>query len=463
MDFYNINWRFFYEEKEELMLERGYKKVSPKDFYRDLFPEGSLQSEIGDGKGNIIATQVRPAGDERTKQWIINDSLNLLNKVIGDKFGLIPPIAFFGKSHSKVNAHELYAVAIDIDYVDTQRLKNLLKQFGNGIQLKPTYLVSSGRGVHVYYFLKEPIQLYHNRAETLNKLKEALIKRLWNDTSSLKPYEPDITGIYQGFRCVGSQSKLGAEYPVIAFKMSDNRYSLEDIKASIPDCKIDLSYIYKKPDKKKSKITLSEAKKKYPKWYQERIIEKKPNKKGLWINKEALYLWWKRKLISDVKVGGRYFSIIALCAYGLKCNIPDKQIKRDAYGFLEHLESLTDDKDNHFTKQDIADALKTLKSDNRLLATLTTREWLEKQTKVSIPPNKRNYRKQEQHLKLARGIRHLKAEMGENVSGGGRPKGSGTAEDIVKQWRTNNPEGRKVDCLRDTGLSKPTVYKWWNS
>lgn len=154
MDFYNINWRFFYKEKEELMLERGYKKVSPKDFYRDLFPEGSLQSEIGDGKGNIIATQVRPTGDERTKQWIVDDSLNLLSKVIGDKFGLIPPIAFFGKSHSKLNAHKLYAIAIDIDYVDTQRLKNLLKQFGNGVQLRPTYLVSSGRGVHVYYFLK---------------------------------------------------------------------------------------------------------------------------------------------------------------------------------------------------------------------------------------------------------------------------------------------------------------------
>ena len=341
-------------------------------------------------------------------------------------------------------------------------LKNLLKQFGNGIQLKPTYLVSSGRGVHVYYFLKEPIQLYHNRAEILNKLKEALIKRLWNDTSSLKPYEPDITGIYQGFRCVGSQSKLGAEYPVIAFKMSDNRYSLEDIKASIPDCKIDLSYIYKKSDKKKSKITLSEAKEKYPKWYQERIIEKKPNKKGLWINKEALYLWWKRRMVNDVKVGGRYFSIIALCAYGLKCNIPDKQIKRDAYGFLEHLESLTDDKDNHFTKQDIADALKTLKSDNRLLTTLTTREWLEKQTKVSIPPNKRNYRKQAIHIKYMNMQRAFKVELGE-CTNGGRPKGSGTAEDIVKQWRTNNPEGRKVDCLRDTGLSKPTVYKWWNS
>ena len=36
-------------------------------------------------------------------------------------------------------------------------------------------------------------------------------------------------------------------------------------------------------------------------------------------------------------------------------------------------------------------------------------------------------------------------------------------DDAIDEWRTNNPEGRKVDCLRDTGLSKPTVYKWWNS
>ena len=53
------------------------------------------------------------------------------------------------------------------------------------------------------------------------------------------PICPDITGIYQGFRCVGSQSKLGADFPVKAYKLSENRYTLEDIKASIPSCKSD--------------------------------------------------------------------------------------------------------------------------------------------------------------------------------------------------------------------------------
>lgn len=90
-------WRKAYRDKEELMLERGFPEVSPHEFYRDLFPEGSLQSAEHDGKGNVIATQIRPSGKGRTKQWVIDDSLNMLDKVIGGEFGLIPPITFYGK------------------------------------------------------------------------------------------------------------------------------------------------------------------------------------------------------------------------------------------------------------------------------------------------------------------------------------------------------------------------------
>jgi len=90
-------WKFAYWEKEALMLERGYPEVSPYDFYRELFPAGSLQQEPEDGKGNIIATQIRPSGKGRTRQWVIGDSLDLLDKVIGDTYGMIPPISFTEK------------------------------------------------------------------------------------------------------------------------------------------------------------------------------------------------------------------------------------------------------------------------------------------------------------------------------------------------------------------------------
>ena len=46
-------WKSAYREKEALMLERGYLEVSPHDFYRELFPAGSLQQEPEDGKGIV--------------------------------------------------------------------------------------------------------------------------------------------------------------------------------------------------------------------------------------------------------------------------------------------------------------------------------------------------------------------------------------------------------------------------
>ena len=33
---------------------------------------------------------------------------------------------------------------------------------------------------------------------------------------------------------------------------------------------------------------------------------------------------------------------------------------------------------------------------------------------------------------------------------------------IVEEWRKSHPDGKKADCIRDTGLDKKTVYKWWS-
>ena len=46
-------------------------------------------------------------------------------------------------------------------------------------------------------------------------------------------------------------------------------------------------------DEEKSKLSLDEAKKLYPEWYQERVVEGRPKKKGTWVCNEALYEWWK--------------------------------------------------------------------------------------------------------------------------------------------------------------------------
>ena len=42
------------------------------------------------------------------------------------------------------------------------------------------------------------------------------------------------------------------------------------------------------------------------------------------------------------------------------------------------------------------------------------------------------------------------------------PEGRPDKSKIVEEWRKAHPDGKKADCIRDTGLSKPTVYRWWN-
>ena len=121
---------------------------------------------------------------------------------------------------------------------------------------------------------------------------------------------------------------------------------------------------------------------KYPEWYEKRIVQGEPKQKskkqgGTWVCNEALYEWWKRKITEEVKAGGRYFSIMALCSYGLKCGISEQKIRRDAYAFLDHLESLTEDEDNHFSRADVKDALRALKGDRKRLSTIASREWIE--------------------------------------------------------------------------------------
>ena len=52
--------------------------------------------------------------------------------------------------------------------------------------------------------------------------------------------------------------------------------------------------------------------------------------------------------------------------------------------------------------------------------------------------------------------RSFKVEMGE-CTNGGRP----TAEQIVRKWQEQNPNGKKADCNRETGLDPKTIRKWW--
>ena len=197
-------------------------------------------------------------------------------------------------------------------------------------------------------------------------------------------------------------------------------------------------------------MTLAEAKRKYPEWYERRIVEGKP--RGTWTCKRDLYDWWKRRLASEIKTGHRYYGVMALAIYAKKCGIPYDELEDDAMGLVDVMERLTDDESNHFTEADVLCALEMYNDDYYTFSV----DAVEKFTDIRIERNKRNGRKQALHLKLARTTKQILKE--ESVM---KPEGRPSKQAAVEDWQRQNPDKRKCDCARELGISRPTIDKYW--
>lgn len=123
----------------------------------------------------------------------------------------------------------------------------------------------------------------------------------------------------------------------------------------------------------------------------------------------------------------------------------------DAFSLLQFLDDMSDDEHNRFTKRDIMDAMQFYQEN---YVTYSRRE-AERVSAIAMPASKRNGRKQKQHCEVMRAI--------ENITNPNWREGNGRPDKakIVEEWQESHPDGKKADCIRDTGLSKPTVYKWW--
>jgi len=430
-------------EKHEWLCDR-YTYVAPSAFYRAVFPEGEMERRScpDDAKANAIAIQIFDNG--RAHKSIVFDGLEELDGYMGADFAIISPITYCGRNRSSRNARWMYALAIDLDGVGMRQMNNVVHQMEHAVIPKATYVVNSGYGLHLYYLFDDPVPLYPKIQRQLKEMKYELARHIWNKyTSTIQDVQQQ--GIAQGFRMVGSWSKLGRGYPVTAYETGYGRVTIDYLNGFVDDGhKVDI-VIYK------SKMTLDEAMAKYPEWYNRRIINKEPKKR--WHIKRALYDWWLRRITYEIGVGHRYFGIMCLAIYAAKCDIDEDELYDDAFGLLERYDSLSVTPDNSFTKEDIVAALQAY-AENYVTF---PRNDIEKISGIPIPVNKRNGRKRSDHLKIMNFIRDMEHPNGEWRRGNGRK----SAQDIVFKWRDSCPDGRKCDCIRDTGLSKPTVYKYF--
>lgn len=460
------------KKKELYNLRNGYLKYNPYFQYTEInvykffeliysrndeMPleecEGASQ-EHQNHKYHGIATEILK---DRARHFMIFNDLNFLEEIKDREFVITSPISYIGRNRTAKNSRFLYAFAIDLDGVEKQHIENIFYQYKSGAMPKPNIIVSSGNGLHLYYILEKPIALFDNIKILLKRFKYGLIDLVWNSyTSSVKKRQ--YQGIFQGFRIPETKTKFGEV--VRAFYLENSElYTIEKLnhwvtgRRKLVDTEIDIInkalYIPKK-------LTLKEAKEKYPDWYERRIIKGDKSRKK-WHIKRDLYDWWKRTITDNEKVveGHRYFCIMSLAMYGLKCDIPYEEVKSDAYSFLEEMESKTGNQDNHFTEEDIEDALKAYKESYMTFP----RKDIEIVTGILIPPNKRNYQKQKDHLEEIRMIRDLRMKrQGKKWTDN---NGRKSKKDEVISYLLFNQNATKYKCIKETGLSKPTVYKYW--
>lgn len=455
----------------------------------------------------------RKTEKEIWKNYIVLDDLERINTAVS-QFGktnsefYIAPISYLGRRRTKITERWLYACIIEVDHPKTSIVNGHREQTGllqlihdwtssSMPYIMPSCCVSSGTGLHLIYLLDRPYQITEeHQKHQWDEFRVRFTQRIWNKyvTNSAIQYENHC----QSFRVVGTRTKKNQL--VEAFWLSKKRYTIDELFSQVkydeitwnsfdefiklrdklgdkinhllyePDDIMKIEKVYMPKGDKQISAKLQEAKEKWPEWYEERIIQKKPRKeKGEWTCHRGLYDWFLREAKESPFVGSRYNRIHALGEYAVKCDIDYDEYKKDAYELYMLFKDIDQKEPFHYME-----FVKARDEYFNKKSRKSTRKWIEEKTGVPMnPPAKRNNRKRHEHLQADK-VKNEKGRMVTNLCKlhredvledmrmNGEITGRPDKKSIVKKWREENPNGKKIDCERETGLSRHTVLKWWD-
>lgn len=481
----------------------GWSYCDPDTFYHAMFPDGTLQKKgnDSDGKPNVIVLEdtgkeidrgVDPKGNKLVKRimhrYTLHDGLEELEElrklsIEQNTFMFLAPVSYYGKSRSSRNARYLHAIMIDLDYVGERELDNLLHQMERGAIPYANYLVSSGTGLHVVYLLEHPVPLMTRYVTGLQVLKRELTDRVWNaNTSASDPDKKQTQGIFQGFRMVGSATKLNGDIgnpkikqPYVAECFSHDATppaTIPYLLSFVPNLRgkkdMDgLAALRELTQEARKKTPVAQAKELWPEWYERCVVNGEP--RGGWTYGRAGYDRVLSVIRDQASVDHRYWCIFYLAVMANKCGVSYDELEDDAYGLLDRFDALSVEPSNRFTANDVAAALEAFEGGSAAgRARRYTQGFCERKAAVSYgekmghgsnPPDKRLPK--DLSLEKARMTRDLNQKAhGTNWWDNGNRDGAPTK--AVQVWKTaaENPGLSMSALARVAGVSRPTVYKW---
>ena len=434
---------------EQIVLDYDGKKSSPDELYTALFHlgehyiqrTGEYRAEGSkDFKGNPM---IYVNDDEKykgsMKRYILLEDtlLQQLEEARKQPSNLINAISYYGRKKDKEHADRCFGLIFDIDKINEKTLNTFLYGCFNSVYPCPNYLVfsKSGAGMHLYYIFDEPVRLYPKIKVQLKSLKYDLIRRLWNQHTSLEE-NIQYQSYDQSFMVAGTKETMKI------YRLNDKLWNVSELSEWV-ESKFDSSELWEE-----NAHTLEEAKKLYPQWY-EKVIVNGDKTKGHWVCKRDVYDWWLDKMTKGATFGHRYWCVMMLVIYAVKCGVPYEEVREKAYELIPFMNAINPEEP--FTESDVKSALECY---DVQFATFPIDD-ISRLSNIEIQKNKRNGRNQEQHMQIMRAIQQITNP--DWREGNGRP----SAQQTVVKWRQLHPEGRPKDCIADTGLNKNTVYKWW--
>lgn len=196
----------------------------------------------------------------------------------------------------------------------------------------------------------------------------------------------------------------------------------------------------------------------YKKWKQEQAaLGNKPKKtKRKFVPQKSstgFYEHCLKRCFEDTQEGNRYMSMVGLSVVAVKKGVEKERLESDLRELLKHYNEIG----SVITVKEMQKAMRAYNVKALKCPPATLEAWFGWNFRRNRTESKGRTR--EEHLKRARLLQTADYPNGEWRNKEGAP----TKEQQVKAWRQAHPDGKPKECMQDTGISKNTVYKWWNS
>ena len=324
-------------------LNSSGRKVSPIDFYSDVFPAGALADSTTREKGKYAGRIFR----EGALSQYVNDDLAEIMKCTPEKTAEMNCIAYIGQGKSPNDAYEMYAMIFRVFLPEEIRPRYVLSclqsmefvpdSFGmlcpRTPRICPTYILSDAdfEAVYFCYVLKEPIPLWHHLHKKLQHLHDALSRAIhklwdigyWDDLKQRFTYKyeckkPMPDSIFKRYPVVGSKVGSGG---FSAYKVGE-KYDLDELNELVPKAShVELYH---------PTMTLEEAKEQFSDWHRRRIEQhRKPSKNRIFYAHCLVYTSFIEDVVMENIDTIQLGVFEALAAYAEKTHICEETLYKD--------------------------------------------------------------------------------------------------------------------------------------